>query len=163
MARVARRAVADTLVRGAFAFFGAGLSHLALDAVPHFGFLPHVVVWSFLPHAWIVRPVVGGALAMAFVVAKAEKCRAIAFVACAGAIFPDVEKIAHLLWGYPWLLYTSHGTAITTYTGGYPHKVLAAIEILLSIGLVLGYLRLVRRRTHTRRTREKKRATRHAP
>jgi hypothetical protein len=160
---VTRRAVADTLVRGVFAFFGAGLSHLALDAVPHFGFLPHVVVWSFLPHAWIVRPVVGGTLAMAFVVAKAEKCRTVAFFACAGAIYPDVEKIAYLLWGYPWLLYTSHGTAITTYTGGYPHKVLAAIEILLSVGLAVGYARLVRRRTHTLQPREKKHGSPHAP
>ena len=153
MDRVAQRVVADALLRGVFAFFGAGLSHLALDALPHFGFLPHVVVWSFLPHAWIVRPVVGGALAMAFVVAKAEDCRAVALVACAGAIYPDVEKIAYMMWAYPWLLYTSHGSAITTYTGGYPHKLLAAIEILLSIGLVLGYLRLVRQRTQTRRTR----------
>lgn len=137
----------DPLLRLVSAFFVGGLSHLALDALPHFGFLPHVVVWSFLPHAWIVRPVVGGALAMAFVVAKAEKNRSVAFVACAGAIYPDVEKIAHLVWGWRWLLFTSHGTAVTTYTGGFPHKLLAALEIVLSAGLAFAYVRLVRRRT----------------
>ncbi len=139
----------DSLVRVLFAFFGGGVSHLALDALPHFGFLPHVIVWSFLPHAWIVRPVVGGALAVAFVVAKAEKNRTVALVACAGAIYPDVEKIAHLLWGYRWLLFTSHGTAITTYTGGFPHKLLAGTEIVLSAGLVVAYVRLVAWRART--------------
>lgn len=137
----------EALVRFVFAFFGGGLSHLALDALPHFGFLPHVVVWSFLPHAWIVRPVVGGVLAVAFVVGKAEKNRVFALVACAGAVYPDIEKIAHLMWGYRWLLFTSHGTAITTYTGGFPHKLLAALEIVLSAGLAFAYVRLVRRRT----------------
>jgi len=126
------------------AFFAGALSHLALDRLPHFGFLPHVLVWSSIPHAWLVRPVVGGMLALAFVMHEARTRPWLPAAASLGAIYPDVEKIAHTELGVPWVLFRAHAEVTATYTGGYPPKVLAAFEIAAAIAMAVAYARLAR-------------------
>ncbi|HRG98692.1 MAG TPA: hypothetical protein PLR99_20715 [Polyangiaceae bacterium] len=128
-------------------FFLASLSHLALDRVPHFGFVPHLTsVWSDLPHAWLVRPVVGGLLALGFLLALAEGNRALVLVGAAGAIYPDVEKMAHAMWGLPFRLFDGHAAATASYSGGYDHRLLAAAEIAFSLALAVAYRALAARR-----------------
>jgi hypothetical protein len=127
-------------------FFLGSFSHLALDLSPHFGFLSHIAVWTSLPHGWLVRPVVGGAIALGFVLLHAGKNRVVASFACAGAIYPDVEKIAHTTGVFPWPLFRAHAEVANTYTAGLPIRALAATEILLCVLFVMAYLRLVAHR-----------------
>ncbi len=132
------------------AFFAGGLSHLALDAVPHFGFVPHLLVWGSVPHAWLIRPVLAGLLAMVFVVVHAEGNRSVAASAAVGAIYPDVEKFAHHFWGLPWRLYNAHATATESFSAGLDHRLLASAEIVLSALLAVSTLALAARRTRAR-------------
>ena len=119
-------------------FFLACLSHFWLDRLPHFGFVPHLTsVWGALPYAWLVRPVVGGLLALGFLLALAEGNRALVLVAAAGAVYPDVEKMVHAMWGLPFRLFDGHAAATASYSGGYDHRLLAAAEIALSVALAV--------------------------
>jgi hypothetical protein len=127
-------------------FFLGSFSHLALDLSPHFGFLSHIAVWTSLPHGWIVRPVVGGLVALGFVLLHAGENRLVASFACAGAIYPDVEKLAHTTGVFPWPIFRAHAEVAATYTAGLPIRALAATEIVLSVLFVMAYLRLVAHR-----------------
>lgn len=127
-------------------FFLGALSHLALDRLPHFGFLGHVAVWTSLPYSWLVRPVVGGAIALAFVAYYAKRNLGLAMVACAGAIYPDVEKVLHTEFGLRFVLFRAHADIAATYTAELPLGALAASEIALSVLFVLAYVRLAARR-----------------
>ena len=127
-------------------FFLGSVSHLALDLSPHFGFLAHIAVWTSLPYGWIVRPIVGGLVALAFVLLHAGQNRLVASFACAGAIYPDVEKLAHTSGFFPWPLFRAHAEVADTYTAGLPIRALAATEILLCVLFVVAYLRLVAHR-----------------
>ncbi|MBK6460083.1 MAG: hypothetical protein IPF92_03620 [Myxococcales bacterium] len=139
--------VPATVALGPLTFFLASLSHLALDRIPHFGFVPHLLsVWGALPHAWLVRPVVGGLLALAFLLALGGGNRGIVLVAAAGATYPDVEKMAHAMWGLPYRLFEGHAGATSSYSGGYDHRLLAAAEIAFSLALALAYRALAARR-----------------
>lgn len=132
-------------------FFLSSLSHMALDWVPHFGFVPHLnTVWAALPYAWLVRPVVGGLLALGFLLALAEGNRALVVVASAGAVYPDVEKMVHAMWGLPFRLFDGHATATSSYSGGYDHRLLAGAQLVLSLSMVVAYAALATRRARRR-------------
>jgi len=127
-------------------------SHLALDAVPHFGFLPHLFVWTWMPHAWLVRPLVGGLITFLALVLKGGSNWPLVVAACVGAVYPDVEKIAHSELGVPFVLFRGHAEVVTTYTAGLPPKLLAASEIALAALFAALYARLATRREAGART-----------
>ena len=70
---------------GAALALGAA-SHLGLDALPHFGFLPSIAVWTWMPQGWLVRALGGGLLAFGFVIANAGKNWPVVIAACVGAV-----------------------------------------------------------------------------
>lgn len=145
-------------LRGGAALGLGALSHLALDALPHFGFLPHVYAWTWMPHGWLVRPIVGGLFAFGFLVAKGRRNLGLVVTACVGATYPDVEKIACTIVELPVVVFRAHAEVTTTYTAGLPPKWLAASEIVLSLLFAVLYARLADARLADGRVGPKKRA-----
>lgn len=117
-----------------------------LDSLPHFGFLSFVDLWVQLPYAWIVRPAVAGLLAAAFVLHRARGHRWLAVVALVGAAYPDLEKLAFFVWGWPHLLYPDHAHVASTYTAGLDPRALTLAQIALGGVAAVALEALSRRR-----------------
>jgi hypothetical protein len=88
--------------------------------------------------------VVGGLGALAFVMHEARTRPWLPAATSLGAIYPDVEKIAHTELGVRWVLFRAHAEVTATYTGGYPPKVLAAVEIAAAVAMAVAYAKLAR-------------------
>ncbi len=134
---------------GAAALVLGALSHLALDALPHFNIVPHLSSWmGYLPRHWITRTVIVGAIAGLFVLVNTRERWGTAALAVVGAASPDIEKIAHTDAGMDprYLVFRDHGTRASSFDGGYDHRTLAYVEIGMVVFLALLCLALARRR-----------------
>ena len=133
------------------AVIGGAVSHLMLDAVPHFNWISHLNLWNWLPYHWVLRSAIWGVFAAMPMVAFASR-KYVTCSAIAGALFPDVEKVAHTefrFWPSEMLVFKSHGMRTTSYDGGMPYPLLVLIDVICGLGLV-GAVVVLRRRNRKR-------------
>lgn len=138
-------AVATCLVAGA-------LSHLALDAVPHYNWIVYLDWFQGVPFHWLIRQAVFSVPILALAVWLGRGHWWLTGLALVGCIYPDLEKVLYVDFHIPqWLvLFRGHSLSLSGYTGGWPRPVLVGVELLIMAGMVAGAILLARSRKQFR-------------
>jgi len=131
---------------GAVCFAGGLITHLALDALPHFAWVIYLPVLESLPFHWLIRE---GLLATVVAIPLFYVTRAIwpyAVLAMCGALYPDAEKVAaaDLNVSPHWIIFKQHSIQLSSNDGGLPHCILIATEIAITAAFIIATMLLAR-------------------
>ena len=81
---------------GLACFFWGILSHLFLDAVPHYDWLFYVKTFSPLPYGWIIPQFLATIPVLIITFYAMRDHWVIAMVSLLGGVYPDIEKLIYL-------------------------------------------------------------------
>ena len=102
-----------------FAFFFWGvLSHLFLDAVPHYDWLFHVKTFSPLPFWWLIPQFLATIPVLIITFYVMRDHWVIAMVSLLGGVYPDIEKLIYLDLHLPQylILFRNHSCDLSQWT-----------------------------------------------
>ena len=140
--------VRQWITAGVLCFAGGLISHLALDALPHFAWVVYLPGLESLPFHWLIQE---GTLALVVAIPCLYFARTIwpcSVCAILGALYPDAEKVASVDFHVPpnWIIFKQHSMQLSSNDGGLPHAVLIAAEIALIAVFMIATMLLARKR-----------------
>jgi hypothetical protein len=103
---------------GLIVFVISVLSHLLLDAVPHYDWLFYVTIFKPLPYYWLLPQVIMALPVILLALTLTRDRPVIVVASLAGAVYPDVEKLAYLDFGLPkaLVLFPHHSCSLSQWT-----------------------------------------------
>lgn len=136
----------SVMLAGCF-FFGVA-THLLLDLVPHYAWIVYLPSFEGLPFHWLIREAVLG-LAVALPLVYCLRARwGCVVLGMAGAVYPDLEKVAYVDAGLPdWaVLFRWHSMALSNRTGSLPSWALILLECVLILAMTLCATKMAQQR-----------------
>lgn len=120
-------------------FLVGALSHLILDAAPHYDWLFYVKIFSPLPYWWIIPQILATipVLLITFYVHRDHLM--VALVSVMGGVYPDIEKGAYLNFHLPryLVLFRSHSCSYSPAGWETKHKFFLIIAEVCLFGFLL--------------------------
>jgi hypothetical protein len=138
MAAIGPRASRPVQVAAGIGAFGlAMLSHLLLDAIPHYNWIVYVDWLHRVPFAWLLREAIFSLPVILLAVYCGRDHPVINFFGLFGGMYPDLEKVAYLDFHLPqrFVLFPWHSLRCTPFDGRHAQSTYIAQE--MAIFLVL--------------------------
>lgn len=126
---------AAALVTGVVA---GALSHLALDALPHYNWIVYLSWFHGVPFHWLIREAVC-ALPVAIIAMWLGRDRwVVAGLVLVGSMYPDFEKVAYVDFhiARPLVMFPSHSLQLSGHTCGWPRPALVGLEVGVLVALL---------------------------
>ncbi len=128
---------------GIACFFLGVISHLVLDAVPHYDWLFYITIFKPLPYHWLIPQVIVALPVLLFVYHFMKDYRMLAVISVLGGIYPDIEKFAYFDLHFPrfLMLLRQHSCYLTPWSSWeLKHE---TFLIILEIWLLTGLLAII--------------------
>lgn len=124
------------------------LSHLALDAVPHYNWIVYLNWFQGIPFHWLIREALCALPVAVFGLWLGRDRIVMTGLALVGSMYPDFEKVAYVDFHIPrqLVIFRAHSLELSGHTAGLPRPALVTIEMTLLVGMLAAALWLARRR-----------------
>lgn len=120
---------------GVACFLLGVISHLLLDAVPHYDWLFYITIFKPLPFWWLIPQAIAAAPVVVVTWYILRDHRVIAMISLLGGIYPDLEKLAYFDFHLPreLVIFEQHSCYLSQWTPWtLEHKTaLIVFEVLL--------------------------------
>lgn len=122
---------ARTLLAAAAVCVGAALLHVGMDLQPHYNWIVYLHAFESLPYHWLVREAVCTLVVFIPALYLARRAVVPALAGVFGSVYPDIEKVAAVDFGFRHALFPGHSLELSTHDYGLPRSVLIASDFLL--------------------------------
>ena len=142
-------------VSGSACLLGGIVSHFILDAIPHYAWIVYLSWLPAVPYRWLINEGVFALAVAAPMLYVVRRHWPYAIIGLFGALYPDIEKVAHLTFKMPesLVLFHDHSTHLSKYHGTQPLGLLIVLESLL-MGVMLALIWLTVRQERNDETDE---------
>ena len=147
VAQAVLRLKCPRIVAGGLGVVAGALSHLALDAVPHYNWIVYLSWFRGLPFHWLIREAVFALPVVAVAVWLGRDRWGLTGLALCGSLYPDFEKVAYVDFHIPrqLVIFRAHSLQLSSHTCGWPRPALVGLEVAMLAALLVVAFWLARR------------------